>query len=152
MRTKSIGVLFFLLILGCNSFAQSIISEDKDVIQYLKQMKELHDEERCSVFTVNLLTFKGFSEKDQCGLYRIDAFASHSSFHLMWWNDGRKSFIDCNKALYDILQELFVLWRESKCIIPDSEKLLYIEQVLSTFKNNQVNSRDVEPSIIELVD
>ena len=60
MRTKSIRVLFFLLILGCNSFAQSVISEDKDIIQFLNQMKEIEDVYRCSVFAVNLLTFKGF--------------------------------------------------------------------------------------------
>jgi hypothetical protein len=138
--------------LGCNSFAQSVISEDKDIIQFLKQMKEIEDGYRCSVFAVNLLTFKGFSEKDQCGLYRIGAHVSHTSNHLMWWNDGRKYFIDCEKKLDDILQEIFTLWKESKCIIPDSEKLLYIEQILRTFKNNQIHLQDIEPGIIKVVE
>lgn len=71
MNAKNIGILLISLILGCKSFAQIVISEDKDILQYLKQVNELDDEERCSVFSINLLTFEFFSEKDQCGLYRI---------------------------------------------------------------------------------
>lgn len=147
---KSLITFLFLLILKCNLFAQSIITKDEDIIQYLKQKDVCYDEKYGlgTVFAVNLSTFDGLTANDKYGLYKIGTFNSHSSSHLMWLENGKKHFIDCIKNLSETLQKVFALWKESKCKIPDSEKLLYIEQIISTFDNNQPNPDELESDVI----
>lgn len=142
MKTKKIIIFLMFLILRCELFAQDIINSDKDIVQYLQQVKELDDngDERCSVYAVNLLTLEGFTASDKCGLYRIGAMASHASVYLMWLDDGQKYFIDCKRDLSETLRKVFDLWEKSKCEISDSDRLFYIKWIISTFDNNQPNS------------
>ena len=147
---KSLIVFLFLLILKCNLFAQSIITEDESITQYLKQKDVCYDEKYGlgTVFAVNLSTFDGLTINDKYGLYKIGTFSSHSSSHLMWLENGKKYFIDCIRNLSETLQKVLALLKESKCRIPDSEKLLYIERIISIFDDNQLNQDELEPNVI----
>lgn len=153
MYIRSIGILLIFLMLKCDLFAQSIITADKDITQFLKQKEVCYDEKYGlgTAFAVNLLTFEGVTTNDKYGLYKIGTFNSHSSSHLMWLENGKKHFIDCIKNLSETLQKVFALWKESKCKLPDSEKLIYIEQIISIFDNNQPNLDELEPNVIMII-
>lgn len=140
MDIRSIGILLMLLMLKCDLLAQSIVTSDKDIVQFLQQVKELGDDgdASCSVYAVNMLTYEGYTVSDKCRLYRIGTMASHACVYLMWLdNNGRKHFIDCNNDLFNTIREVFTLWEESKCEIPDSDKIKYIEDIIYTFDNNR---------------
>mgnify|MGYP003294167063 CR=1 FL=1 len=56
--------------LKCDLFAQSIITTDKDITQYLKQKEVCYDEKYGlgTAFAVNLLPFEGVTTNDKYGL------------------------------------------------------------------------------------
>lgn len=95
MYIRSIGILLIFLMLKCDLFAQSIITADKDITQYLKQKEVCYDEKYGlgTAFAVNLLTFEGVTTNDKYGLYKIGTFNSHSSSHLMWLENGKKHLL-----------------------------------------------------------
>ena len=158
MKINSIIIFLIFLILRGSLCAQSIIikeaqsviTEDKDIIQYLIQKDVCYDESHGlgTAFAVDLLTLKGLTANDKYGLYKIGTFNSHSFSHLMWLENGKKYFIDCQYNLSETIKKVFVLWEKSKYKIPDSDKILYIEQIIGTYDANRPSPDELEPNVI----
>lgn len=134
------GVLI-LFMLTCFLMENRLFAQDfknEEVRKLLISAGELEQEDKCSYYAYEIETSNMMTSLDTCGVYRIGAHVSESYEHILLLDKQKTIFIDCHKKdLAQALKLLFSFFDNCSHRFTDSEKLSYIEGVVSIYSENE---------------
>lgn len=133
---KMLLILFAITMMSNSAdVCAQVYNDDKEIAEFILKAEKLTDvfDTSGSLYAVELLHPK-MELSTKWGIFRIGMFIDHAYTHFLLIKDGKRTYVDTNKATEEVLTTILNFLDESS--VSEETKLLYIRKVIGVCCDN----------------